>query len=102
MQTTTFLRYLLVMAGVTYLIRMLPFTAIRGRIRSAFMQSFLYYVPFAVLGAMTVPAIFESTGSIPASVCGAVAALALAWMDKGLLTVAAASCAAAYIASLIF
>ena len=42
----TFLIYLLVMAGVTYLIRMIPLAAIRGKVKSVFLQSFLYYVPY--------------------------------------------------------
>lgn len=96
-----FLPYLLVMAGVTYLIRMLPLAAIRRRVRSAFLQSFLYYVPYAVLGAMTFPAVFSSTGSWITALSGAVAALALGWMGKGLLTVAAAACAVAYLAGLV-
>ena len=96
-----FLIYLLVMAGVTYLIRMLPLAAIRGRVRSAFLQSFLYYVPYAVLGAMTFPAVFSATGSLPGALAGTLAALALGWMGKGLLTVAAAACAAAFLAGLL-
>ena len=60
MDWSRFLTYLLVMAGVTYLIRMLPLAAIRGRVRSVFLQSFLYYVPYAVLGAMTFPAVFSA------------------------------------------
>lgn len=63
MDWSRFLTYLLVMAGVTYLIRMLPLAAIRGRVRSVFLQSFLYYVPYAVLGAMTFPAVFSATAA---------------------------------------
>mgnify|MGYP002586473850 CR=1 FL=1 len=101
MEWTSFIGYLLVMAGVTYLIRMLPLAAIRGRVRSVFLQSFLYYVPYAVLGAMTFPAVLSSTGSWVTALCGTAAALALGWMEKGLLTVAAAACAAAYLAGLL-
>ncbi len=96
-----FLVYLLVMAGVTYLIRMLPLAAVRGKVRSVFLQSFLYYVPYAVLGAMTFPAIFSSTGSWITALCGTVAALALGWMEKSLLTVAAVACAVAFLAGLL-
>ena len=53
--TANFPIYLLVMAGVTYLIRMLPLTIFRKEIKSTFIKSFLHYVPFAVLGAMTIP-----------------------------------------------
>ena len=102
MEWATFFKYVLVMAGVTYLIRMLPLAAIRGKVKSRFVQAFLYYVPYAVLGAMTIPAVFSSTGSVPASIAGTVAALVLGWMDKGLLTVAAASCIVSFLAGMIF
>lgn len=97
-----FIPQLLVMAGVTYLIRMLPLAAIRGKIKSVFLQSFLYYVPYAVLGAMTFPAVFSSTGSFGASLLGTAAALALGWMGKGLLTVAVAASVVSFLAGLIF
>ena len=74
MDRSRFLVYLLVMAGVTYLIRMLPLAAIRGRVRSVFLQSFLYYVPYAVLGAMTFPAVFSATGSWFSALAGTLAA----------------------------
>ena len=64
MEWSAFLKYLLVMAGVTYLIRMLPLAAIRSKVKSPFVRSFLYYVPYAVLGAMTFPAVFSATGSL--------------------------------------
>ena len=92
----------LVMAGVTYLIRVLPLTAIRGRIRSRFWQSFLYYVPYAVLGAMTFPAIFASTGSLGGALCGFVAAAVLGWRGKSLLTVAVVACVCAFAGGLVF
>ena len=94
MDWSRFLTYLLVMAGVTYLIRMLPLAAIRGRVRSVFLQSFLYYVPYAVLGAMTFPAGFSA-------LAGTLAALVLGWMEKGLLTVAAVACAVAFAAGFL-
>lgn len=100
MEWRTFLIYLAVMAGVTYLIRMLPLAAVRGKVRSVFLQSFLYYVPYAVLGAMTFPAVFSATGSWATALLGTVAALVLGWMEKSLLTVAAVACAVAYIAGL--
>lgn len=90
-----------VMAGVTYLLRMVPLAAVRGKIKSQFVQSFLYYVPYAVLGAMTFPAIFSATGNVYASCAGAAVALVLGWMEKSLLTVAAACCAAAFVVGLL-
>ena len=101
MELRPFFTYIAVMAGVTYLIRMLPLAAIRGRIRSRFWQSFLYYVPYAVLGAMTFPAILESTGSLPGALCGLFAAVALGWWGKGLLTVAVAACICAFLGGLL-
>ena len=101
MDWSRFLIYLAGMAGVTYLIRMLPLAAIRGRVRSVFLQSFLYYVPYAVLGAMTFPAVFSATGNWFSALAGTLAALALGWMEKGLLTVAAAACAVAFLAGLL-
>ena len=98
MDWSRFLTYLLVMAGVTYLIRMLPLAAIRGRVRSVFLQSFLYYVPYAVLGAMTVPDIFYATGSLWTALAGLVVAVVLAWKEKSLLTVAVFACAAVAVA----
>jgi len=101
MEWKTFLIYLLVMAGVTYLIRMLPLAAIRGKVRSVFLQSFLYYVPYAVLGAMTFPAVFSATGNWITALAGTIAALILGWMEKGLLTVAAVACVVAFLTGMI-
>ena len=86
--------YILVMALVTYLIRALPLTLIRREIRNPFLRSFLYYVPYATLAAMTFPAILTATGTLPSALAGLIAAVLLAWRRKGLLTVACAACAA--------
>ncbi len=101
MEWSRYFAYIAVMAGVTYLIRMLPLAAFRRKIRSRFIRSFLYYVPYAVLGAMTFPAIVYSTGSIPTACAGLIVALLLAWHEKSLLTVALCASAAAFIAGLI-
>lgn len=97
-----FLYYLLAMAGVTYLIRMIPFVLVRKKIKSVYILSFLYYVPYAVLGAMTFPYIFYSTGNIYTGIAGAAVAFVLAFKKCSLLTVAAASCIVAYVAQFIF
>lgn len=89
--------YIAVMAGVTYLIRMLPFTFFRKKIKSRFVRSFLYYIPYAVLSAMTIPAIFESTGSYTTAAAGTVAAAVLAFFDLPLIVVALAAAAVAFI-----
>ena len=101
MEWSRYFAYIAVMAGVTYLIRMLPLVAFRKKIRSRFIKSFLYYVPYAVLGAMTFPAIIYSTGSVPTACAGLLVALLLAWHEKSLLTVALSASAAAFIAGLI-
>ena len=92
---------LLVMAVTTYLIRSLPFAAFRFRIKSHFVRDFLYYVPYAVLSAMTFPAIFTSTKTYPSAIAGCVVAVALAYMKKGLLTVAVGAATAVFIVQMI-
>lgn len=93
--------YLLTMAGVTYLVRMLPMVLIKKKIQNRFLLSFLYYIPYAVLTVMTVPAILYSTSSVLSAVVGTAIALVLAFFNKGLLTVAGFSCAAVLITELI-
>ena len=88
----TYFIYLAVMAGVTYLIRMLPLTVFRREIKSVFVRSFLHYVPYAVLAAMTIPAVFSSTGDLRTAAAGTVAAIVMAWRGHGLLTVAIVAC----------
>ena len=75
---------------------MLPFVIFRKKIESKFIKDLLYYVPYAVLGAMTIPAVFYSTGSIISAVAGLVVAVILAFRNKSLITVAVAACVAAY------
>lgn len=101
MSASSFYPYLLVMAGVTYLIRMLPLTVFRREIRSRFLRSFLYYVPYAVLGSMTIPDIFYSTGSLWTALIGLIVAVILAWKEKNLLTVALCACGAVAIAQVV-
>ena len=98
---TEFLKYLAVMAGVTYLIRMVPLVLVKKKIQNCFIRSFLYYVPYAVLGVMTIPSIFYSTDSILSAAAGFVVAVVLAFFEKSLLTVAASSCYAVLIVELI-
>ena len=96
-----FFLYLLVMAGVTYLVRMLPLVFCRKKIKSRFVRSFLYYIPYTVLAVMTFPAIFYSTGSLWSAIAGAVVGVALAFYGRSLLTVAAGSAATVLIAEII-
>lgn len=88
MREYSFWLYLLVMAGVTYLVRMLPLVLIKKKITNRFVLSFLYYIPYAVLSVMTVPAALYATGNMITAVVGLAVALVLAWYRKSLLTVA--------------
>ena len=90
----TYLLYLAVMAGVTYLIRMLPLTVFRKEIKSTFIKSFLHYVPYAVLAAMTIPGILTSTGDIRTAAAGLIVAVVMAWRGMSLLSVAIGACVA--------
>lgn len=92
MQFDKFLPYLIVMAGVTYLVRVIPFTLFHKKIKNKFINSFLYYTPYAVLAAMTFPAILYATSSVLSAAVGLGAALILAYFGKGLLTVACGAC----------
>lgn len=92
--------YVIVMAGVTYLIRMLPFTFFRKKIKSRFFRSFLYYIPYAVLTAMTIPAIFYSTGSMITAAAGTAVALILAYLGLPLIVVALSASLAVFLTGL--
>lgn len=89
--------YIAVMAGVTYLIRMIPFAFFGKKIKSRFFRSFLYYIPYAVLSAMTLPAIFYSTGNIYTAIAGTAVAVALAFFEMPLIVVAIAAAGAAFV-----
>lgn len=101
MSNIAFVPYLLVMAGVTYLIRMLPLILIKKKIQSRFLLSFLHYIPYSVLSVMTIPAIFSSTSYTYSATIGLVVALILSYKEKTLLTVAAFSCLAVFVTELI-
>ena len=93
--------YLLVTAGVTYLIRMLPLVLVKKKITNRFLLSFLYYIPYAVLSVMTIPAIFYATPSVVSACVGFAVALVLAYRGKSLITVAAFSCGAVFVVEFI-
>ena len=93
--------YILVMAGVTYLIRMLPMALVKKEITSPYIKSFLYYVPYACLAAMTFPAILSATSSTVSAAIGFVVALIAAYREKSLLTVSLLACGAVFIAERI-
>ena len=93
--------YILIMAAVTYLIRVLPITIIRSHIKNRTLRSFLYYIPYVALGAMTVPAVFTATHSLISGIAGFVVALILALRKNSLLTVAAGACLSVFLVELI-
>ena len=93
--------YILVMALVTYIIRMVPLVFFRKKITSPFLRSMLYYLPYAVLSAMIIPSVFSSTGSVITAAVGLAVALLLAFFRRSLLTVALGASGAAYLAGAI-
>ncbi len=92
--------YIFLMALVTYLVRCLPLTLFRKEITNVYIKSFLQYIPYAVLGTMTLPAILYSTDSMLSAIVGLAIAVVLSYMEKSLLTVAASACAVVYIVEL--
>ncbi len=93
--------YILVMAAVSYLIRVLPMTLIRKKIGNIFIKSFLFYVPYVILSVMTFPAIIEATGSPVSGAIALAVGVILALLGANLIQVASACCAAVFIAELI-
>ena len=89
--------YLAIMAGVTYAIRVLPLTLLQRQIKSRFLQSFLYYVPYVTLAVMTFPAILEATGSYTLGAVGFIVAILFSLYKGSLPLVAAVSCLSVYL-----
>lgn len=102
MDVKEFFIYLLIMAGSTYLIRVIPFVIIRKKIKNQFINSFLYYIPYTVLTAMTFPAALFVTGHIMSAVLGLVASSLLAIKGKSLTIVACVCCLVVLICELLF
>ena len=100
MDNRVFIPYLLVCAGVTYLVRMLPLVLIKKEITNRFFRSFLYYIPYAVLSAMTIPAVFYATSYPLSAIIGFIVAVIFAFFEKSLVKVAVFSCIAVLIVEL--
>lgn len=100
MTNKEFFIYLLILAGSTYLIRVIPFVALKEKITNRFVRSFLAYIPHAVLTAMTIPAIFYATNWWLSAAVGLIVAIVFALRGKSLTLVAIASCVAVYIVEL--
>ena len=88
---------ILVAAAVSYLIRVLPLSLIRRPIRSRFVRSFLYYVPYVTLAVMTFPAIVQATDKLAAGVAALLVGAFIAWKKRSMVTVAAACCAVVFL-----
>lgn len=94
--------YILVMAAVTYAIRVLPLTLIRKPIKNPFIRSFLYYVPYVTLSVMTFPGILSATSSVYSGAAGLLAALILAFFGASLFKVAVGACGVVFLLELFF
>ena len=95
-----FLIYLLVMAGVTYLVRMLPLVLVRKRIENRFIRSFLYYVPYVTLSVMTFPAILSATSALVSALVALAVAVVLSLLRCKLPLVAMAACLSVFLVEL--
>ncbi len=96
MSHETFFIYLILMAGSTYLIRAIPFVLVRKRIENRYVRAFLMYIPYAVLTAMTIPAILYATASLWSAAVGLIAAVVMSLIGFGLMPVAVVACASVY------
>ncbi|MBE5954468.1 MAG: AzlD domain-containing protein [Lachnospiraceae bacterium] len=94
--------YILIMAVVTYAIRVLPLTLIRGQIKNRFLQSFLYYVPYVTLAVMTFPAIVHATQSTVSGVAALVIGIIVAWLGFDLFKTAVSCCLIVFVLELFF
>lgn len=92
--------YILIMGGISYLIRVLPMTLIRKPLKNRFLQSFLYYVPYVTLAVMTFPAILHATQSPVSGALALVVGIIAAWCGAGLLPVAVICCVVVFITEL--
>lgn len=101
MQWSKFLIYLFVAAGTTYLIRMLPLVLIKKKITNRFLVSFLYYIPYAVLSVMTIPAVFYATSSKVSALIGVMAGVLAAYFNQSLLKVACLSTVVVFVVEYI-
>ncbi len=92
---------ILIMALITYIIRMIPLVFFKRKITSKFIKSLLYYMPYTVLSAMTFPFIFYSTGNIYTALVGTVVALIASICKRSLIIVAVLACLAVLIMGFI-
>ena len=93
--------YIFIAAGVTYLIRLLPFALVNGEIKNVTVRSFLYYVPYVTLSVMTFPAVLTATGSVLSASAGFAAALFTSLRGRSMFVSALAACAAVFLTELL-
>ena len=93
--------YIFIMAAVTFAVRVLPMTLIRRQIKSRFLRSFLYYVPYVTLSVMTFPAIINATQSPISGILTLAEGIITAWLGAGLFPVALTCCSVVFVAELI-
>jgi len=93
--------YIFIMAAVTFLIRALPMTLIRSKIKNRFIKSFLYYVPYVTLAVMTFPAVIYATQSVVSGVAALIVGLIAAWRGLGLFKVAVSCCLVVFVTELL-
>lgn len=96
-----FFKYLLVMALVTYLVRVVPYICMKKEVKNRFFKSFLAYVPYTVLAAMTFPAILTATDNIYSALAGLLVGVLVAFFEKGLLVVALSACGAVFLVEIM-
>lgn len=89
--------YILVAAGVSFAIRVIPLTLIRGKIENQFIKSFLFYVPYVTLSVMTFPAIIEATKSPVAGCLALIAGIIASWLGTSMFNVAIISCVIVFV-----
>ena len=97
MDNKLFFTYLIIMAGVTYITRAVPFALISKKIENRFIKSFLHYIPYTVLTVMTIPGVLYETGSMLSAAVGAIMAVVVAIKSKNLLLTAITACGCVYI-----
>ncbi len=101
MDWLVFFKYLIPMAVVTYLVRVVPYILMKKEVKNRFFRSFLSYVPYAVLAAMTFPSILSATENVYSAILGLVVGVVVAFFEKGLLIVALSSCGAVLLVELL-
>lgn len=92
---------MIIMAVVTYLVRMLPFAFSKKEVKNQFVKSFLYYVPYACLAAMVFPAILSSTQFLASAIVGFIVAIILSLLERSMFIVAAGTCGAVLLSEMV-